>query len=208
MHPEQLPALLHPFLADHPLTAHQLDQVQKYLGLLLKWNAKINLTAVRREEDIITRHFGESFFAAQYIFADHPAATAIDFGSGAGFPGLPIAIYSPTTKVTLIESHNKKATFLKEANRLLHLANANVFLGRGEDYPIASHGPADLVTLRAVEKFPQSVLRAAELVAPHGRLALLISQPQIAHAPQSFDWQSPKPVPGSVSRVLLLGTQK
>src|SRR5207253_3232709 len=77
----------------------------------------------------------------------------IDLGSGAGFPGLPLAIWSPTTKVTLIESQNKKAIFLKEAIRTMGLKNAEVFAGRGEDYP----AKADLVAFRAVEKFEMAI---------------------------------------------------
>src|SRR3954470_220693 len=78
-------------------------------------------------------------------------ATAIDIGSGAGFPGIPLKIYSPAVVVTLIESQNKKATFLKEVIRELTLTNINVFSGRAE----ALDKKADLVTLLAVERFEQ-----------------------------------------------------
>src|SRR4051812_28057619 len=113
--------LLTPFVAPDVLSTEQMEQVSIYLDLLLKWNAKTNLTAVRDPEDIITRHFGESFFAAKAWLKTGETKSVIDLGSGAGFPGLPMAIYAPGTKVTLIESQNKKSTFLKEVVRSLGL---------------------------------------------------------------------------------------
>src|SRR5882757_2759647 len=167
--------LLQPFLGNEALTQRQLEQLSAYLALLLKWNAKINLTSVRQPEEIVSRHFGESLFATKLLLENASAGSVIDLGSGAGFPGLPLAIYAPDTSVTLIESQNKKATFLKEAARVLDLNKVKVFAGRGEDFK----EPADLVTMRAVEKFEQSAATAAGLVSPSGRLALLIGEAQV-----------------------------
>src|SRR5690242_21804384 len=94
--------LLRPFLA-HPLSTEQTKQVVTYLDLLLEWNAKISLTAVRTPEEIVQRHFGESFFAAERAGVAE-ASSLIDVGSGAGFPGLPMAISAPNLQVTPIES--------------------------------------------------------------------------------------------------------
>src|SRR5207248_4420990 len=111
-----------------------------YLDLLLKWNARINLTSVRDPQEILTRHFGESFFAAEHLFSNSPIPRfpdypiLFDLGSGAGFPGLPVAIYAPQAKIILLESQNKKATFLKEVAHGLTLTNVNVFSGRAEAY--------------------------------------------------------------------------
>src|SRR5207302_9354545 len=99
------------------LSPQQLQQLSEYLDLLLRWNAKTNLTSVREPEEIVTRHFGESLFLARHVSAK--AHTAIDVGSGAGFPGVPLKIYSPRLQVTLVESQNKKATFLNEVIRKL-----------------------------------------------------------------------------------------
>ncbi|MGB9145730.1 MAG: 16S rRNA (guanine(527)-N(7))-methyltransferase RsmG, partial [Acidobacteriaceae bacterium] len=85
-------------------------QLDAYLALLLRWNARMNLTAVRDPESILRRHFAESLFAAEHI--PPGVATLLDFGSGAGFPGIPIAIARPEIAVTLAESQNKKAAFL------------------------------------------------------------------------------------------------
>src|SRR5438093_2961136 len=112
---DRISELLSPFLGQTALSEEQLAAVQIYLELLLKWNAKINLTAIRKPEEIATRHFGESLFAATQIFPDQDSnASLIDIGSGAGFPGLPMKIWAPGIALTLIESNQHKATFLRE----------------------------------------------------------------------------------------------
>jgi 16S rRNA (guanine527-N7)-methyltransferase len=189
----------------------QLQQLSTYLDMLLRWNARINLTAVREPEAIVTRHFGESLFGAQRLFpsagaeARPPAYPRVfDFGSGAGFPGLPIKIWAPQIELTLIESNQKKATFLREVIRALALTSAEVFSGRAEGF----HGRGDVITLRAVERFERSLPVALRLVAPSGRLALLIGEGQAAHAREltpNFRWQDPNPIPLSSNRVLLIG---
>ncbi|HXP48216.1 MAG TPA: 16S rRNA (guanine(527)-N(7))-methyltransferase RsmG [Terriglobales bacterium] len=223
MDPLRIAEMLAPFLQLPPgppaaLDGAQLEQVSAYLDLLLRWNARINLTAVRDPESIVTRHFGESFFAARQVLKKQEAAgsgqeagvgsqeRAIDLGSGAGFPGLPLKIFAPGLALTLIESSQKKAVFLKEAVRTLALTGVDVFAGRAEDFAAA----ADLVTLRAVERYERALGAAARLVAPGGRLALLIGSPQAARTPQllaGFGWQAPVAIPQSSARVLLVGTK-
>src|SRR5258708_16957549 len=95
----QIAQLLQPFVV---LSAEQLRQVATHLDLLLKWNSKINLTAVRRPEEIIARHYGESFFVARELLQSETASSIADVGSGAGFPGIPFAIFAPDTRVALI----------------------------------------------------------------------------------------------------------
>ena len=193
-------ALLQPFLGREQLSPPQLQQLSQYLDLLLRWNAKTNLTAVRDPEQIVTRHFGESLFLARHVSRE-AFRTAIDLGSGAGFPGIPLKIFSPHLTVTLIESQNKKATFLQEVIRKCTLMNINVFSGRAEDYG----KKADLVTLRAVEKFEAAVPVAVNLLNPAGRLSLLIGDGQVSSAKSLLtDFAiSTVPVPGSRERVLL-----
>ncbi len=227
MEPARIASLLAPFLAPDSLTEQQLAQVSIYLDLLLKWNARINLTSVRQPEEIVTRHFGESFFAARQLIPsgivipsgarpgaagsaqsrDLGSADLIDLGSGAGFPGLPLKLYAPALAVTLIESNQKKATFLREVIRALTLTNIDVFAGRAEDFP----GRAGIVTLRAVEKPQRALAAAARLVSPGGRLALLIGASQAGDAQgllPGFSWADPVTLPGSSGRVLLLGTKE
>lgn len=197
-----MPDLLAPFLSQ-TLTPAQLQQVQTYLGLLLKWNTRTNLTAIRGADEIVQRHFGESFFAAQQLDLDR-VTTLIDLGSGAGFPGLPIKIAAPHLQVTLIESQNKKVAFLREVVRALHLQDVTVYSGRAEDFS----DRAQIVTMRAVEKFESILPIAAKLVEAGGRLALLIGSGQAEIASASlpdFEWQSPIDIPGARQRVVLLG---
>src|SRR5580692_3491382 len=138
--------LLTPYLQEVPATL--LPQLPTYLDLLLKWNARTNLTAIRDPEEIVRRHFGESLFAGQHLDTPLPE-TLLDLGSGAGFPGLPIALLHPEIKVTLAESQNKKATFLREVVRTLNLPNVEVWAARAESLPPSRQ--FHTVTLRAVD---------------------------------------------------------
>jgi len=212
MDPARIAELLRPFLASAgarrlSLTPEQLGQISTYIDLLLRWNARVNLTAVRQPEEIVARHFGESLFAARHLFPSQDVeGKLIDIGSGAGFPGLPIKIWNAKLQATLIESNRKKATFLREAIRTLTLTNVDVFAGRAE----AFSGPADLVTLRAVERFEEVLPTAARLVASEGRLALLIGEGQVKAAREKLPdlrWSDPAPIPQSANRVLLVGAR-
>ena len=206
----RIAALLQPFLAapgaPATLSPDQLNSISMYIDLLLRWNARINLTSVRQPEAIVTRHFGESLFAARHLFPDPAvAASLIDVGSGAGFPGVPIKLWAPQLHLTMIESNQKKVAFLRQLTRTLTLTDINVFPSRAEAY---SGPPADVVTLRAVERFSSALPSAARLVAPGGRLALLIGQPQTTQATEllpAATWNPPIPLPLSTSRVLLIG---
>ncbi len=194
--------LLEPFIQ---LDEMRLAAISKYIDLLLKWNARINLTAIRAPEEIVQRHFGESLFAGKHILAEKSIKTAIDLGAGAGFPGVPFALLAPEVEVTLIESSQKKSTFLKELIYLLGLKNVKVFGGRAKSYSQS----ADLVMLRAVEKFEGVLPLALTLVSPGGRLALLIGTSQMDPARrllQQVQWQEPVGIPSGHSRVLLVGT--
>jgi 16S rRNA (guanine527-N7)-methyltransferase len=201
----RIAALLAPFLGDTEAPLQLFPQLQTYLELLLRWNARINLTAVRRPEQIVTRHFGESLFAARLLreagaFTGTP--TLSDIGSGPGFPGIPIKLYAPEMRVTLVESNSRKATFLGEVARALELSGLEVYCGRAETLP----SRAGVVTLRAVEKFQAALPTAARLVAESGTLCLLISQPQLEAVGRELgvDWicRPPQPIPLSHGRVV------
>ena len=199
--------LLQPFTGDADITPDVLEPLHSYLDLLMRWNARINLTAVRDLDEIVTRHFGESLFAGKILFPrgrNTEARTYMDFGSGAGFPGIPIKLWAPHVELTLIESQNKKATFLREVLRGLKLDNARVFAGRAQDW---GHD-ADVVTLRAVERFEAALPVAARLVTPGGRLCLLIGAGQLETARKLLDeawsWDEPHLVPHSTERVVVI----
>lgn len=212
--------LLEPFLRENSLgrpgatiSNLQLEQIAKYVDFLERWNQRVNLTAIRDPEEIITRHFGESFFAARHVFGDSSNNTSssevthlVDVGSGAGFPGLPVKIWNPDAAVTLIESSQKKATFLREVIRALSLKDVEVFAARAEQF---ATGQANIVTLRAVEQFQNALPTAIGLLAREGRIALLIGESQTETARgagPNIEWEKPLPVPLSVNRCLLLGT--
>ena len=186
-----------------------LSQVSTYLEILLRWNARTNLTAIRVPEEIVTRHFGESLFAARKIFpagnSGVDLATSLaDVGSGAGFPGLPMKLWVPQLQVTLIESQQKKVTFLREVVRALRLSGVEVRSSRAELVGEAF----DVVTLRAVERFDDAVGVAAGLVRPGGRLVLLVGEGQVAKAREvlpDLKWENPVPIPNSTRRVVLVG---
>jgi 16S rRNA (guanine527-N7)-methyltransferase len=224
--------LLIPFLSDSPrlrghggsasasdaaiLSPTQLRHISTYIDLLLHWNARINLTAVREPEEIVTRHFGESIFAARYLFPRANAGTSpeasrphvIDVGSGAGFPGLPIKIWATQAHVTLIESNQRKATFLREVVRNLGVCDVDVFAGRAIAFP-GSKG--DVVMLRAVEHFESILPVAAGLVRSGGCLAMLVGETQsngIHELVPSLQWSEPARLPLSANRVLIIGSNE
>ena len=231
MQPERIAELLKPFLAPLPpknpcpseparsggeepaaLSPAQLHHISTYIDILLRWNTRINLTAIRDEEQIVTRHFGESLFTARHLFpiegaGDHREALApevADVGAGAGFPGLPIKLWAPQISLTLIESNHKKAAFLREVTRALTLTNVNIQTVRAESL----HAIFNVVTLRAVERFETILPTAASLVSPGGRLALLIGSEQVSQAGTllpSLHWRSPVPIPLSQSRIVAIG---
>jgi 16S rRNA (guanine527-N7)-methyltransferase len=244
MNTARIAALLGPFLAE-PLSARDLELISIYIDLLLRWNARINLTAIRNPAQIVTRHFGESFFLARHLFPTRVARTllsaqtagvsqdegappiaqvamrgprsgtapiqVLDLGSGAGFPALPIKIWLPAICLTLIESHHKKAAFLREATRSLRLTDVNVIAERVERLVSTSPPQADLVTLRAVEHFDQILPMAVQFMAPSARLALLIGSsqlPLLTSLTPTMEWQPPVNIPQSQSRVLSIGVHR
>jgi 16S rRNA (guanine(527)-N(7))-methyltransferase RsmG len=229
----RIAALLKPYL-DRELSVRQLQDISTYIDILFKWNARINLTAIRNPEEIVTRHFGESLFLARHLFpqTQPDPIRVIDLGSGAGFPGLPLKIWAPQIHLTLVESNQKKATFLREVSRALTLTNINVYAARAEtlfipkrsiipeESPTPERSPnrersqiraksqtsADLVTFRAIEKFDQVLPLAAGLMSPSGCLAVLIGSSQLANLRTlpNLTWES-HPIPDSESRLLAIG---
>ena len=235
MHPTRIAELLEPFLvtptATNPchsqpakageepacLSPAQLQSISTYIDILLRWNARINLTAIRDPDQIVIRHFGESLFAARHLFprsanvgtaAPGRQISVADVGTGAGFPGLPIKLWAPHISLTLIESNQKKATFLREVMRALILTDIYIQNSRAEALP----SPAfDLVTLRAVESFETILPVAAAILAPGGRLALLIGKPQLEPARSALPhlaWSNPEPIPISRNRILAVAQRR
>ena len=187
-----------------PLDTAQTQRFEALLSLFLRWSARINLTSIRDEEGILSRHFVESIACARALPAG--LSTLLDFGSGAGFPGLPIALCRPEIAVTLAESQGKKAAFLREALRVLDL-RATVHAGRAE----ALTARFDAVTVRAVDRMESAVSAAIGLTKAGGVLLILTTESSVpalkASAGQAMEWQQTVPMPGSEARVLLVGTR-
>jgi 16S rRNA (guanine527-N7)-methyltransferase len=228
MQASRIGELLDPFLGPpdaRRLAPDALELISTHIDILQRWNVRINLTAIRNPEEIVTRHFGESLFAARHLFpggerekhglsgagstleTDRVLAPGIaDIGSGAGFPGIPIKLWAPKISLTLIESNHKKATFLRELTRTLQLTHVNIQNARAESLAPSSF---DVVTFRAVERFQSILPVAGRLMAPSGRLALLIGRAQLSQAKSilpSLDWSVAFPIPQSQSRVLAIAS--
>lgn len=203
---DRIAELLSTFVAVNRLSDGQLGAIVRYLDLLVKWNAHVNLTAIREPEEIVTRHFGESLFAAAHLFPDQAmSASATDIGSGAGFPGIPIKIWAQALDMTLVESNRKKATFLREVVRALTLSSVSVLSDRAETLLIPQ---ADLVIFRAVESFELVLRTARRQLGKTGRLAMLIGNSQLEAAYSGLPdmkWDQPVRIPQSQNRILLVG---
>jgi len=175
---------------------------QTYLELLTRWNARVNLTSIRNEEGILSRHFVECIACACALPTE--IRTLLDFGSGAGFPGIPIALVRTEIAVTLAESQAKKAAFLREVLRTL-LVPAQVFSGRAEGI----NKTFDCVTLRAVDRMENAIKSASGLVSPGGWLALMATREEAGNfqrmAGSGFEWEPLIALPNSETGVVLLG---
>lgn len=140
-----------------------------YLALLIRWNRTYNLTAIRDPGEMVGKHLLDAL--AMHPFIDGIAIAhgrLADLGSGAGLPGIPLAIAKPQLQVTLVESNGKKARFLREAVRTLGLTNAQVAETRAE----ALHEPGafDAITARALATLPLILELGGHLLKPDGRL--------------------------------------
>ena len=213
MDTERIAELLQPFLNGDALSTVQLNNISTYIDILIRWNARLNLTSVRDPEEMVTRHFGESLFAAGLLFpvnSDRGPARLdhlLDIGSGAGFPGLPIKIWAPELCVTLIESNHKKAAFLREAVRALELTDVSVFSGRAEEFT-GDQQASSLVTLRAVERFDAVLPEVVRLAGHSGMICLFIGEGQVEQAEKlapQVRWEKAAPIPQSNQRVVLFG---
>jgi 16S rRNA (guanine527-N7)-methyltransferase len=183
------------------LPPEALDRFLAYLQVLLRWNARLNLTAIREPEQIVRRHFVECAFAAGLLPND--AESLLDYGSGAGFPGIPVAICRPEIHVVLAESQGKKAAFLREALRAIG-TTSEVFHGRVDGLPKGQL--FDAVTLRAVEKMEAAIPVAVERTRKY--LLLFSTQTSMAahlRVAKHLEWLEPVLLPGSTQMALLLG---
>lgn len=130
------------------LSKEQISKFERYLELLLEWNEKFNLTAITDKDEIEEKHFLDSIELIEFFGVKNK--TLLDVGSGAGFPGIPLAIVEPSLDVTLLEANGKKVSFLNEVVKELKLGNVKVIQGRSEELKTREH--YDIVTARAVKE--------------------------------------------------------
>ena len=183
------------------------DSIAAYISLLLRWNRAVSLTTITDPSEMVKFHFGESIFAASAVKFDE--SRLADVGSGAGFPGLPLAMVVPSLNVTLIESNKKKCAFLLEVVRELQLQNVTVFRGRMEEFPPESE-PLNFITARALGQHRELLSWAKAHLTASGEVVLWLGESdsiEISHVPD-WRWESAKLIPGSVRRYLLVGSPK
>jgi 16S rRNA (guanine527-N7)-methyltransferase len=189
-----------------PAYDDQVLQIQQYIELLLLWNEKVNLTAIRDPLEILYRHFCESMYAAGALALE--TGRLADVGSGGGFPGLPLKIIRPGLRVFLIESNLKKATFLAEVIRELRLTDAQVLVRRYEELG-EEIAPLDFVCSRALGEFPTFLDWAHSDQIAAKQVILWVGArdiPEIENI-RSWGWREPIQVPHSLRRFLLVGTK-
>ena len=176
------------------LEPHQIEALENHYQLLVRWNRALNLTSIESEDLMVERHYCESVFAAKYL--PDAAESVADVGSGAGFPGVPIAIMRSGCAVSLIESHQKKAAFLREASR--GLPNVRVVARRAEDVE---------------QRFEWVVSRAVrysdigETLKKLGNKAELLTGEVGPEGLPGFDWKEPIRLPWGERRYLWLGNR-
>jgi 16S rRNA (guanine527-N7)-methyltransferase len=154
--------------AEITLAPAQLKQLASYLDTLLLWNQKVSLVSQRDAREVVTKHVADSLVVAGRCAA---AESVIDLGSGAGFPGLPIAIAQPSLRITLLEARGRKASFLEEACRTASIRNALVIHARIEAASLepAHRGRYAIATARALSSLTQFLALARPFLITGGR---------------------------------------
>jgi 16S rRNA (guanine527-N7)-methyltransferase len=165
------------------LQAEQRERLLTYLALIEKWNRVYNLTAVRDRTQMVSQHLLDSLAVLPHL----AGRTLLDVGSGAGLPGIPIAIAAPERAVTLLDSNHKKAAFLHQAVAELRLVNAAACRERVEVWRTEQR--FDVIISRAFAELPEFVIAAAHLLAAGGVLAAMkgvYPYEEIARLPEGF----------------------
>lgn len=190
-----------------PIKSDQVLLIQQYIRILLRWNEKLNLTAIRNPLEILYRHFCESMYAAGAIPVDK--GRLADIGSGPGFPGIPLKIARPELELCLVESNIKKGTFLAEVVRELQLTNSRVLISRYEELS-EEIAPLDYVCSRAVGEFGPFLEWAGSNRVQAGQVVLWIGGRDLGEVQKmkNWEWREPILIPQSLQRYLLVGKKR
>jgi 16S rRNA (guanine527-N7)-methyltransferase len=155
------------------ITEEIYSKLYKYFELLVEWNNKFNMTSILEEKEVFLLHFYDSLCLNKINLNE--INSLCDFGTGAGFPGMVIALVYPNIEVTLVESNNKKCTFLEEVKQQLNIKNVSIFNERIEDFARKNREKYDIVTCRAVTSIPIIIELSTSLIKVNGLLAPLKS---------------------------------
>jgi len=187
--------------------AQQVVWIQQYMKILLRWNEKLNLTAIRDPLEILYRHFCESMFGAGAIPVDK--GRLADIGAGPGFPGIPLKLARPELELVLVESNIKKGTFLAEVVRELELTNTRVLISRFEELG-EELAPLDFVCSRAVGEFQPFLEWASspQVGAEHVALWIGGRDLEVVQKAKLWDWREPVLIPKSLQRYILVGKKR
>jgi 16S rRNA (guanine(527)-N(7))-methyltransferase RsmG len=185
-------------LLERELSQAQIDQLFRHYELLIHWNKRMNLTTVEPGPETVVRHYCESLFFAANLPAMAEKISVLDVGSGAGFPGIPMAVLKPTWTVTLIESNQRKAVFLRESSR--HLPNITVLAGRME----TATAHADWLVARAVD--PREVLKDVPRLGQN--IGLMLGEEDFSAIRSEFEiaWAEPLRLPWGDRKLCVYGT--
>ena len=183
-----------------PLTEAAAGRLLDYLRLLEKWNASFNLSGITGPGEMLDRHLLDSLSVAPWIRGDS-GEVVVDAGSGAGLPGIPLAVLFPEKRFVLVDSNGKKTRFLFQAKLDLALANVKVAHCRIEQYC----GPADLIVCRALGKLAEIVTKTQHLMSRGAMLVAMRGRhpgAELAHLPGSYEaaFVEQVQVPGASSR--------
>ncbi len=205
----EIARLLEPFSLT--LDSHQLELIGRYAELLIHWNRKINLTAIRNPAEIISRHFGESLYVSRFAELN---GSLLDVGSGAGFPGLALKIVRPGIRVVLLEPVAKKRAFLKEVARQCRFNAVEVEGARIEDFVAEHEREFASITLRAVGGFERVLPATSRCLADDGRVYAWLTRGEavvlrstVQEFERLFTWSEPIKLPLSRDREIWVGAR-
>ena len=190
------------------LSRAQLEQVQTYLRLLLRWNERVNLTGLRDPRRIVRELFCESIYLTRITLL---TGKLLDIGSGAGFPGLALKVAAPHLAVVLLEPSHRKCAFLKEAVRTLQLSDVLVVDQRLADYSLSCEGLFEVATTRAVAIGNRFVRDVRSMLEAGGKFVVFSSRGlvgRVVHVNGGFYWAEPRPIPHTHGRMIVLGVAK
>ena len=188
-------------------TPEQVEAIQRYMAMLLAWNEKMNLTAIRDPLEVLYRHFCESMYAAAAVPLQ--IGRLADVGSGGGFPGLALKIVCPELQIVLIESNVKKATFLAEVVRELGLSDVRVLVSRYEELG-EEVAPLNFVCSRALGEFGKFLSWARSERVAAEQIILWVGGRDMEEIRKmgGWSWKEQIAIPHSLQRFLLVGVRE